>query len=121
MKIQSTQTNLPSRALAPRARSTETSTRNDEFMESVVIGLSGTVPLLGAGTNAMIDGATGLDGNRTYSKVSWTGFASNLAGTASLVGGIAYGSNTAIYSGLALLGISGVTAGYAHSRQTPQE
>ena len=38
---------------------------------------------------------------------------SNLVGSAALVGGLSFGSPTATYAGLGMLGVSGLTVAYA--------
>ncbi len=53
-------------------------------------------------------------------KISTAGWFSNLAGTASLAGGLVAGSRMGVCTGLALLGASGLAAAYSHLPRLPQ-
>ena len=69
----------------------------------------GGVPLLGAASNAMLMGADGASTGQV--RINFLAAASNLGGTASLVYGVFAGNETAVNTGLGLLGASAVTAG----------
>lgn len=71
----------------------------------------GFVPIAGAAVNwaAMI--GAGINNHKNLAMMNLAGGVANLAGTASLAGGLLFGNSTAAYVGLGLLGSSALAAG----------
>ena len=71
------------------------------------------IPLVGAGTNFAFGVEAQFNDRKAEGHVAMAGLVSNLAGTAALAGGLIFGSQTVATAGVALLGVSGLTAAYA--------
>jgi hypothetical protein len=70
----------------------------------------GFVPGVGAVANMMATVGAGLNGKDGLALANLVGSGSNVLGTLSLAGGLLFGSSTANYVGLGMLGASAVTA-----------
>ncbi len=73
----------------------------------------GVLPVVGAATNFGLGIEAQFNGKKAEMNTTLVGFFSNLAGSATLTGGLLFGNQIATNAGLALLGISGLTAAYA--------
>lgn len=76
-------------------------------------GIQGVVPLWGALANGATGTLSHMAGNTPGQVASGIGVATNLLGTATLVGNLLLGRPAAAQIGLGLLGLSGLTAAYA--------
>lgn len=76
-------------------------------------GALGLLPVVGAMSNFGAGLQAQFNGHEAPTNAAGIGFVSNLAGTATLVGGAIFGNGTAINVGLGMLGLSGLTAGFA--------
>lgn len=114
MKIQSTLSRPQQKSKPLQApKSNRVSRTAESVKDGVVFGAAGAVPLVGAGLNMMVSIGSQFNENSTLAKVAAGAMLSNLAGTASLAGGLVFGSEVATYAGLGLLGVSGLVTGYA--------
>jgi hypothetical protein len=72
---------------------------------------AGFLPGVGAVANFMAMVGAGVNNKETLSWMNLAGAGANVAGTAAAATGLLIGNSTATYVGLALLGVSGITAG----------
>lgn len=103
----------PAPSVAPSAPSDTFSFSSIDVKSGILFGAFGVLPVLGAISNFGAGAESGFNGNSAASTAGGIGVLSNLAGTATLAGGLLLGNHTAVNVGLSMLGISGLTAAYA--------
>lgn len=121
MQISSTNLTRPAYNPAkPQAKEAPASAPSDsvtfsslDVKSGLLFGALGFVPVIGAASNFMAGMESGFNDNQVGATAGGVGTLANLAGTASLAGGLLFGSQTATYAGMGLLGVSGLTAAYA--------
>lgn len=84
-----------------------------DVKSGLLFGALGLVPVVGAISNFGAGAESGFNDNPLGAKAGGIGFLANIAGTASLAGGLLTGNDTAKTIGYSLLGVSGLTAAYA--------
>lgn len=114
MNIQSKSPSLTRRlARKPQSPKESPTLSSGSLGADLVFTAVGAVPVLGAGLNFLSGMESSFNGREMSTNISVAGAFSNLAGSASLVGGLALGNQTAIYAGLGMLGVSSLAVGYS--------
>jgi hypothetical protein len=86
---------------------------NNNVGGALLCGALGAVPLVGFASNFGIGIQASVNDNNTASGAAGYGALANLAGTATTVLGLTFGSDVATKVGLSMLGASGLAGAYA--------